>query len=49
MTTPRLRPRATWAHPIGWLGFALGLALSAALIHTGMRTAPPIVPYTSLR
>lgn len=41
--------RPTWAHPIGWLGFALGLALSAGLIHGGMRSAPPITPYQSLR
>jgi hypothetical protein len=41
--------RPTWAHPIGWLGFALGLACSLGLIHLGRISAPPLTPYASLR
>jgi hypothetical protein len=34
----------TWLHPTGWLGLALGLALSSALIREGMRSAAPAPP-----
>jgi len=33
MTTSK--PVRTYRHPLGWLGFALGLALAAACIHAG--------------
>jgi hypothetical protein len=33
MTTSK--PVRTYRHPLGWLGFALGLALAASCIHAG--------------
>lgn len=46
MTTSR--PVRTYRHPLGWLGFALGLALAAACIHAGRESAAtqPRLPIT---
>lgn len=46
MTTSK--PVRTYRHPLGWLGFALGLALAASCIHAGRQAAAtqPRLPIT---
>lgn len=39
VTRTRSRHVPTYRHPLGWLGFALGLALAAACIHAGRQAA----------